>query len=131
MRTFIGAVKSRIAKGKIPVKKVKITSAEGITTVVNKLKKRNFRTLESASEALKVLVPTDGGYYNKVNFKVFFDDGYTYEGKAYVSKSEYRGGKNFLRNHINSFINNVLKEKTGFWVKYQPELRRFKKKYAL
>ena len=72
MRTFIGAVKSRIAKGKIPVKKVKITSAEGITTVVNKLKKRNFRTLESASEALKVLVPTDGGYYNKVNFKVFF-----------------------------------------------------------
>jgi len=129
MRTFIGAVKSRIAKGKIPIKSVVITNAEGNTKVVNKLTKRKFRTLESASEALKPLVEDTQGY-NKVFFTIRFDDGETYTGRTDLNIYNYKG-KNHLRNHVNTFINNVLKEKSGFWVKYQPELRKFKKRYAI
>jgi len=129
MRTFIGAVKSRIAKGKIPIKSVVITDAEGNTKVVNKLTKRKFRTLESASEALKPLVEDTQGY-NKVFFTIRFDDGETYTGRTDLNIYNYKG-KNHLRNHVNTFINNVLKEKSGFWVKYQPELRKFKKRYAI
>jgi len=129
MRTFIGAVKSRIAKGKIPIKSVVITNAEGNTKVVNKLIKRKFRTLESASEALKPLVKDTGGY-NKVFFTIRFDDGETYTGRTDLNIYNYKG-KNHLKNHVNTFINNVLKEKSGFWVKYQPELRKFKRKYAI
>tara|TARA_S200002703_G_scaffold40812_1_gene35489 strand:+ start:178 stop:570 length:393 start_codon:yes stop_codon:yes gene_type:complete len=130
MRTFIGAVKSRIAKGKIPIKSVVITAAEGPTKVVNRLEKRKFRTLESASEALKPLVEDTESYINKVFFTIRFDDGEKYEGRTDLNIFNYKG-RNHLRNHVNTFINNVLKEKSGFWVKYKPQLRKFKKKYAI
>jgi hypothetical protein len=130
MQTLLGAVRSRIktAKSKIPVKSVVITMAEGPTSFVKKLEKRKFRSLESASEAIKPLASSDG--YNKVFFTIKFDDNYEYKGRYDATSANY-DGKNTLKNHVNRFMNNLLKSDNPFYAKMKPEAARFKKKYAL
>lgn len=128
---LLGAVRSKIKsqKAKKTIKVAKITMAEGPSMIVDRLKKRKFNSLEQMAKACKPLIPTDGGY-NKIFFTVIFSDGYDYSGRLDLTKSNY--SENMFKNHINRFINNVIKQPAGsFYDSMKKEAKNFKRKYQL
>lgn len=89
---------------KIPVKKIWLNRAEGPTKETGQ---RHFASFEAADAQLALwahTAPKKGHGYNKVDFKIEWADGETYQGRYDLSKDdEIR--HNLLGSHIQHYLN--------------------------
>lgn len=130
-------VSSKPKSGKVYAISIEILWAEGSQEVYDKFPK-TYSTFAEANQALipvfeDVYADRDDGGYNKVGFKINFEDGEEYEGRLYINKKmdNPTADENTIGTHVQNWIKMGMSGDIPYDKTPKEEYEKFLETYSL